>query len=176
MNPTPASTAPSARPTPRRARWTMLWTHPAHMLAFGFGSGLSPWVPGTVGSLFGWISYLALDPWLGASGWAWAIGLGFALGIPACAITARTLHTQDPGAVVWDEVVAMWLVLWLTMPMSLAGQLAAFVVFRLFDIVKPGPIGWADRRFGGGFGIMFDDLLAALATLLVFALARSVTG
>ena len=94
-------------------------------------------------------------------------------------MTARHLHTADPGAIVWDEVVAFWAVLWLVMPTGLLGQAVAFGLFRLFDAAKPGPVGWADRLFklkpGGrigwaqGFGILFDDLVAALCTLLVIA-------
>ena len=87
----------------------------------------------------------------------------------------------DPGAIVWDEVVAFWLVLWLVMPAGLWAQAAAFALFRFFDAAKPGPVAWADRLFkrpaaarpigwAQGFGILFDDLVAALCTLLVIAL------
>jgi len=84
----------------------------------------------------------------------------------------------DPGSIVWDEVVAFWLVLWLVTPTSFGGQLAAFLWFRFFDAAKPGPVRWADAQFKGfgwrgGWGILFDDLVAAFATLLVIALWRS---
>jgi phosphatidylglycerophosphatase A len=83
----------------------------------------------------------------------------------------------DPGNIVWDEVVAFWLVLWLIMPAGFTGQLVAFVLFRFFDAAKPGPVGWADRVFKGlgargGWGILFDDFVAAFCTLLVIALWR----
>ena len=83
----------------------------------------------------------------------------------------------DPGAIVWDEIVAFWLVLWLAMPMGLMGQIVAFALFRFFDAAKPGPVGWADSLFKGfgwrgGWGILFDDFVAAFCTLLVIALWR----
>ena len=107
----------------------------------------------------------------------WVIALALPLGLWACAVTARNMRTLDPGAIVWDEVVAFWLVLWLLTPAGLWAQLGAFVLFRFFDAAKPGPVGWADRRFHGfglrgAFGIMLDDLVAAFCTLLVFALWR----
>ena len=91
--------------------------------------------------------------------------------------TARRTGVADPGFIVIDEIVAFWLVLWLAMPMSGWGQLAAFALFRYFDAAKPGPVAWADRVFKGwgwrgGWGIMFDDLVAAGCTLLVMALWR----
>jgi phosphatidylglycerophosphatase A len=105
-----------------------------------------------------------------------------AIGWWACTVTARHLATVDPGAIVWDEVIAFWLVLWLITPAGGWAQLAAFALFRFFDAAKPGPVAWADRRFKGrrgqpigwaqGFGIVFDDLVAALCTLLVIALWR----
>jgi len=93
----------------------------------------------------------------------------------ACTVTAQHMQVQDPSAIVWDEIVAFWLVLWLWMPVGLFGQFVAFVLFRLFDAIKPGPVGWADRHFHGlgwrgGFGIMFDDIVAAFCTLLIISL------
>ena len=85
------------------------------------------------------------------------------------------MQVQDPSAIVWDEIVAFWLILWLWMPVGLWGQFVAFVLFRFFDAVKPGPVGWADRHFHGlgwrgGWGIMLDDLVAAFCTLLCISL------
>jgi phosphatidylglycerophosphatase A len=85
------------------------------------------------------------------------------------------MQVQDPSAIVWDEIVAFWLILWLWMPVGLVGQLVAFILFRLFDALKPGPVGWADQHFHGlgsrgGFGIMFDDIVAAFCTLLLLSL------
>ena len=84
----------------------------------------------------------------------------------------RELRTADPGAVVWDEVVAFWIMLWLITPAGLLGQTVAFVLFRFFDMVKPPPIRLFEKRFKGGFGVMGDDIIAAFFTLLVFALWR----
>jgi phosphatidylglycerophosphatase A len=161
-----------------------LWRHPAHWVALGFGAGLAPRAPGTVGTLWAWASFLLLDRWLAPHGpVAWALLLLAAAGLGwwACTRTAQHLGIGDPGAVVWDEVVAFWLVLWVWMPVGFWGQLAAFVLFRGFDAVKPPPVGWADRRFKRrpgeaigwreGFGILFDDLVAAFCTLFVLALA-----
>jgi phosphatidylglycerophosphatase A len=111
---------------------------------------------------------------------AWLIGLSLPLGWWASTVTARNLGVSDPGNIVWDEIVAFWLVLWLLLPAGFWAQFWAFVLFRFFDAAKPGPVGWADKSFKGfgwrgGFGIMFDDLVAAFCTLLVIALWRTVT-
>jgi phosphatidylglycerophosphatase A len=170
-----------ANATPaRRATAAFMRRHPAHWVALGFGSGLSPRAPGTVGTLWAWVAFLVLDRWLDAEGWAAMLVLSFVVGWWACTRTARALAIADPGAIVWDEVVAFWLVLWVVMPAGLWAQAAAFALFRYFDAAKPGPVGWADRAFKGrsgapigwgqGFGILFDDLVAAACTLFVFAL------
>jgi Phosphatidylglycerophosphatase A and related proteins len=88
------------------------------------------------------------------------------------ALPRKKLGTDDPSPVVWDEIIAFWLVLLMVTPVTLTGQIWAFIVFRFFDMVKPPPIGYFDRRLKGGFGIMFDDLVAAFFTLLVVALWR----
>jgi phosphatidylglycerophosphatase A len=108
------------------------------------------------------------------------IGVSLAGGLWACTRTAQHLGAADPGAIVWDEVVAFWIILWLLMPAPWWAQFAAFALFRYFDAAKPGPVGWADRRFKllpgqaigwrQGFGILFDDLVAAGCTLLFIAL------
>ena len=154
--------------------------HPARWLALGLGSGLSPRAPGTVGTLWAWASFLVLAPWMQAADWAVLIAAAFGVGVWACARTARDLGMADPGAIVWDEIVAFWLVLWLVMPSDWWMQCLAFALFRFFDAVKPGPVGWADRLFklrpgqpvgwAQGFGILFDDLVAAVCTLLLLAL------
>jgi phosphatidylglycerophosphatase A len=166
----------STRPTA-----AFMLRHPAHAVALGFGSGLSPKAPGTVGTLWGWLSFLVLSRWLDDRLWGIAIVLALLLGLWACTRTAQHLGMADPGAIVWDEVVAFWLVLWLLMPASWWNQLLAFAVFRYFDAAKPGPVGWADRRFKlqpgqaigwrQGWGILFDDLVAAGCTLLLLAVS-----
>ena len=165
---------PSFAPHPNR---TFLLAHPAHLVALGFGSGLSPTAPGTVGTLWAWLTFFLLQHWLLPAGIDVVLLAGLVLGWWACTITARHLGVADPGCIVWDEILAFWLVLWLAMPMGFWGQVVAFALFRFFDAVKPGPVAWADELFKGlgwrgGWGIMFDDLVAAFCTLLVIALWR----
>lgn len=171
---------------PRRATAGFMLRHPAHWIALGFGSGLAPKAPGTVGTLWAWAAFLVLDLWLSDAQWGWLIGGGTLVGWWACTVTARHLRTPDPGAIVWDEVLAFWAVLWLVMPAGFWGQAVAFALFRFFDAAKPGPVRWADGLFKGergrpvgwaqGFGILFDDFVAAGCTLLVIALWRSLVG
>ena len=153
-----------------------LLKHPAHLIALGFGSGLSPVAPGTSGTLWAWASFLVLQSWFTPTQIGWVILFSLALGWWACTSSAQMLGMADPGMIVWDEVVAFWLVLWLWMPASFWGQFWAFVLFRFFDMAKTGPVGWADRVFKGGgwrggWGILFDDLVAAFCTLVVLSLA-----
>jgi phosphatidylglycerophosphatase A len=149
----------------------------AHWIAFAFGAGLSPIAPGTIATLFAAITYTLIAPHLHN----WQIGLilfvGFIVGVWAAYKTAQRLEQPDPGSIVIDEVVAFWLILWLASPVGFWGYFWTFITFRFFDSVKPGPIGWVDRRlkgFGwrGGLGIMLDDLVAAFFTLLLIALWR----
>lgn len=174
---------------PRRPDARFLLAHPAHAIALGFGSGLSPVAPGTVGTLWAWLAFVVLDRWLDAAQWGWLLLAGLAVGWWACTRAAQRLAVADPGAIVWDEAIAFWLVLWLVTPAGFWGQAIAFALFRFFDAAKPGPVGWADALFkrrglGGaapapigwaqGFGILFDDLVAAGCTLIVIALWRFV--
>ena len=158
------------RPTVR-----LLLAHPSHFVALGFGSGLVPKGPGTAGTLAAWLLY----PLLRGALTDWQL-LGFLVasfffGIIACERTGRALGVADHGAIVWDEVVAFWLVLFFT-PASLLWQAVAFGLFRFFDIVKPPPIRWVDEHTRGGLGVMVDDLLAAGYALLVLALLIKLTG
>ncbi|GGI18646.1 MAG: phosphatidylglycerophosphatase A [Oxalicibacterium faecigallinarum] len=153
---------------------TFMRRHPAHLLAMGFGSGLPRIMPGTFGTLFGWLSFVVLTwrfpdiftPWA----WAFFISIGFIVGIWACNVTGRNLGVSDHGSMVWDEIIAIWLVMLFVMPASLGMQFAAFLIFRLFDMIKPPPIRQIERRFKDGFGVMIDDLIAAFLTLLVIAI------
>ena len=165
---------------PRRPTVSFMLSHPAHVLALGFGSGLAPVAPGTWGTLWAWMVFLLLQQWLTPGQMGELIALSLPLGWWACMVTARDLGTADPSSVVWDEIACFWIVLWLVLPAGWIAQLAAFALFRFFDAVKPGPVGWADRHFKGwgwrgGFGIMVDDLVAAFCTLLVLALWRTWT-
>jgi phosphatidylglycerophosphatase A len=155
-----------ARPTPGFA-----FSHPAHVIALGFGAGLSPYAPGTVGTLVAWPLGWYLGGMMPPALLAAAIAPLFALGVWACAVTGRDLGVADHRAMVWDEIVAFLLVLAIV-PRTLGWQAAAFVLFRFFDIAKPPPIRALERRFHGGFGVMFDDLIAACYTVLALAVAK----
>ena len=143
-------------------------TDPVHILAFGFGTGLSPVAPGTVGSLVGVVfAWLTLD-----------LGLPLQLGVAAvislagiwiCGESARRIGVHDHGGIVWDEIAGMYITL-LAAPPTVAGWVLAFVLFRAFDIAKPWPIRDLDHRLGGGVGIMLDDLAAALYALILLGL------
>lgn len=147
--------------------------HPAHFVATGFGAGLAPVAPGTVGTLVAFPLWWVLGRGYEPAAFFALLGLLFVMGVWACERAGRDLGVADHGAFVWDEVVAFLLVLAL-LPEGAGWQLAAFLLFRFFDIVKPSPIREAERRFKGGFGVMLDDLIAAGYTLLVLALARRV--
>ncbi|MEN9829704.1 MAG: hypothetical protein RLZZ409_442 [Pseudomonadota bacterium] len=173
-----ASSVAEIRVEPRH-----IWLqHPAHVLAFGFGSGLSRRGPGTVGTLWAWLSFVVMSAvwpvWV-----LWLITMvGLVGGIWICQVTGRALGVSDHSAIVWDEIIAFWLVL-LMLPSPLdpyfsaihmgwpawQWQALAFVLFRFFDIAKPPPIDWVDARVKGGLGVMADDLLAAVMTLLTMA-------
>jgi phosphatidylglycerophosphatase A len=174
---TTAPLNPDVRPPVIRPTVRFLFSHPAHAIALGFGSGLSPVAPGTAGTLWAWLAYLVMQRWLDPLGIGGVIAASLAIGWWACTVTAAHMRVLDPGAIVWDEVIAFWIVLWLVMPAGPGVQLAAFLLFRFFDAVKPGPVAWADEAFhgfgwAGGFGIIFDDLVAALCTLFVIAAWR----
>lgn len=162
-----------ARPNAR-----FMLSHPAHFLAQGFGSGLSRIMPGTAGTLFAWLSFAMLNlRWpdvFTPFNWAVIAAAGFVIGIWACSKTGHDLGIADHGSMVWDEIIAFWLVLIFLMPAGFWTQLWAFLLFRFFDMLKPAPIGYFDRHLKGGFGVMFDDIVAAFYTLLVFALWRTV--
>lgn len=150
--------------------------HPAHLIAQGLGSGLSPIMPGTSGTLFGWLTFhLMSQRWpdfFTATNWAIVIVAGFLIGTWACEKTGRDLGVADHGSMVIDEIIAFWLVLLLLAPADFATQCWAFLCFRFFDMVKPPPIGYFDRHLKGGFGVMWDDIVAAFFTLLTFAFWR----
>ena len=147
-----------------------VFTDPVHLLAFGFGTGLSPVAPGTVGSLVGvLLAWLTLDMGLPLQvGVAAAISLS---GIWICGESARRIGVHDHGGIVWDEIAGMYITL-LAAPPTVAGWILGFVLFRFFDIVKPWPIRDLDHRLGGGTGIMLDDLVAALYAAFLLALYR----
>jgi phosphatidylglycerophosphatase A len=157
-----------SRPVPARA----LLAHPAGWIATGFGTGLSPRAPGTAGSLAAllpwWFLLRGMQPGLYL---ACLLAL-FAIGVWAADWAIKRSGINDPGFVVWDEFIGQWLALFL-LPAGWPWMVAAFVLFRLFDIWKPWPVRWADRSLHGGFGAMLDDVLAgayAFLVLQIFAL------
>jgi len=151
----------------QRPDLSWLLASPPRLLAFGFGIGLLRPGPGTWGTLLAWGAWFALerlpDAWI-----ALALVISLAAGSWACHVTGKALGQPDHSGMVWDEIVAFWLVLWLT-PATLPAQAVAFLLFRAFDILKPPPIAAFDRRLKHGFGVMWDDLVAAAYTLFVMA-------
>ncbi len=152
--------------------WRLLLSHPAHFFALGFGSGLMPKGPGTAGTLVGFPLYWALAPLMDEYFFLLFLLLAFVVGVWMCDKTGRALGVEDHGGIVWDEIVAFMLVLFFT-PQGIYWQILAFVLFRFFDIVKPQPIKYFDQNLHGGFGVMFDDLLAAGYALLCLAFIKS---
>lgn len=148
----------------RPANFALMNEHPLHWVSLGFGSGLSPYAPGTMGTLVAIPLHFLISLLPGILHPVLLVAL-FLLGVVACEKTAHALKTGDPSAVVWDEIVAFALVLEITPPTPW-GYLLAFLLFRLFDIWKPFPIRWMDQHIHGGLGIMLDDLLAACYAML----------
>jgi len=153
--------------------WRFLFSHPAHLLSFGFGSGLARKAPGTFGTLVGFPIYWYLAPRLSDMWFLLVLILAFAIGVRVCDITGKALGVADYSGIVWDEIVAFMLVLFFT-PQGWEWSLLAFMLFRFFDIVKPQPIRYFDSYWHGGLGVMFDDLLAAGYALLCMAVIKSV--
>ena len=177
----------SSIPTPSLS-W--VFSKPSRALAFGLGSGLAPFAPGTAGTLWAWAIFLLGEYFLSTATWFWIVGVGIVLGCWICGQVSEELGKKDFGGIVLDEVVAFWLVLIFIMPANLWVQILAFALFRFFDAAKPGPIGMIDRHFKHlelgdnsppssaglilwrGFGIIADDLAAAFFTLLTIALVQ----
>jgi phosphatidylglycerophosphatase A len=155
--------------------WRFMLRQPAHVIALSAGAGLAPVAPGTAGTLLAFPLYWLLASVCSPVQVLASIAGAFMLGIWACDATGRALGVADHGAMVWDEVVAFALVLAFT-PAGWLWQAGAFLLFRFFDILKPPPIRYFDRKLKSGFGVMFDDILAAFYTLLALALAKILTG
>ena len=146
---------------------------PAGFVAFGFGSGLAPVAPGTFGTL-------AAIPWyllMATLSWEWYLlltVLAFFLGIYLCERASVDMGVHDHGGIVWDEFVGYWITMFL-IPLTWYWVLLGFLLFRFFDVVKPFPIKWLDKKVKGGFGIMIDDVLAGLfAWVILMILVRVV--
>jgi phosphatidylglycerophosphatase A len=152
--------------------WRFLFSHPAHFVSFGFGSGLARKAPGTFGTLAAFPLYWLLAPRLSDELFIGMLILAFALGVWVCGFTGKALGVADYGGIVWDEIVSFMLVLFFTPP-GWHWSLLSFALFRFFDIFKPPPIRYFDSNWHGGLGVMFDDLLAAGYSLLCLALIKN---
>ncbi|MEO7405324.1 MAG: phosphatidylglycerophosphatase A [Burkholderiales bacterium] len=150
-------------------------SHRAHVIALGFGTGLSRFAPGTVGTMLAfpiyWLATTIVPPWVVLA----AVPLLFALGVWACGVTGHGLGIHDHSGMNFDEIVAMLLILVFT-PSGWIWQALAFFAFRFFDVVKPPPVRYYDQSVKGGFGVMLDDILAAGYTLLTIALVKYLVG
>ncbi len=159
-------------PAPINPRWD--WRRPHHWIAFGFGAGLSPLAPGTAGTLAAIPLYLVLQV-LSPLAYLLMLAVLFLVGLWACDKTAQELGASDPGAIVWDEILG-FLVTMALAPPGWIWILLGFILFRLFDILKPWPIGALDRQVKGGLGILLDDLVAGVMAWgllqLLIALSR----
>ena len=154
--------------------FSFLFAHPAHFIACGCGSGLSPFAPGTAGTLFAWATYPLLRlAYPGDANFALFLAFMFIFGVWCCHITGRHLGVVDHGSIVWDEIVPFWAAL-LIAPQEILWQLAAFLWFRFYDIVKPPPADFFDTRVKNGFGVMMDDAVAAGYTVLTLAVFKAV--
>jgi phosphatidylglycerophosphatase A len=154
-----------------RPNLRFLLSHPAHFIALGFGSGLPPFAPGTFGTLLALPIFWYLEPRLAPTDFLILLGLMYVGGVWICDKTGRDLGVEDHKAIVWDEITAFMIVLFFT-PNTLMWQAVAFLLFRVFDILKPGPIRYIERMFRGGFGVMVDDLVAAFFALICLVLLK----
>jgi phosphatidylglycerophosphatase A len=150
------------------------WRRPHHWLAYGFGAGLSPWAPGTVGTVAAIPLYLLLAE-LPLMGYLGVLLLFFGLGLWACGKTARELNAHDPSAIVWDEILG-YLLTMAAAPPGWLWMALGFVLFRFFDILKPWPIRELDRKVSGGLGVILDDLLAGAMAWLVLRAAAALVN
>jgi phosphatidylglycerophosphatase A len=151
--------------------FAFLVRHPAHLVALGFGTGLSPVAPGTFGTLVAWPIAWLLEAHAGTTGWLVTMAAITVAGVWAAHVTARDLGVADHGSIVIDEIAAFLFVLFFA-GSDLVRQCIAFVLFRVFDIVKPPPIRQVDRALKNAVGVMADDFLAAGYTLLVLAIGQ----
>ena len=162
----------SAKKTLSAEQRRALLATPAGWLACGFGSGLAPVAQGTFGSLAALLPWLLLRE-LSLPLYVVVLLVGFGVGVWACNLAGRALGVDDHRTLVWDEFIGQWIALLplLVLPVSWWAIAVGFVLFRLFDVWKPWPIRWLDRRVKGGFGVMIDDVIAGVFAAMVLALA-----
>ncbi|AXF74878.1 phosphatidylglycerophosphatase A [Erwinia tracheiphila] len=152
------------------AKRRLKMSNPWHLLATGFGSGLCPWVPGTVGSLAS-IPFWCLMTLLPQDLYSLVVMFGICIGVYLCHRTAKDMGVHDHGCIVWDEFIGMWITLMAIPVNSWQWVLAGFVIFRILDIWKPWPIRWFDRNVHGGMGIMIDDIIAGIISAGILYIA-----
>ncbi|TAN06111.1 MAG: phosphatidylglycerophosphatase A [Rhodanobacteraceae bacterium] len=152
-----------------------LLSHPAGWIATALGTGLSPKAPGTAGSLVALLPWWFLLRGLPIGWYVLVLIVGFLIGVWACEVSDRRLGMHDQGALVWDEVIGMWITL-LVAPTAWWWMFVGFALFRLFDIWKPWPVRWADRRVHGGLGVMLDDVAAGVYALVVLQIIAAFVG
>ncbi len=140
----------------------------AGFFAFGFGSGLAPFAPGTFGTIVAIPFYLILVQFSWPM-YAWLVLIAFIVGVKLCNVTGGRLGVHDYGGIVWDEFVGFWITMFL-IPFTWQNVILGFLLFRFFDIVKPPPINWLDKKVSGGFGVMIDDVLAGFYAMLAMLL------
>ncbi|MBT6115893.1 MAG: phosphatidylglycerophosphatase A [Porticoccaceae bacterium] len=145
--------------------FAQLLRSPTLLLAFGFGSGLSPKAPGTMGTL------AAIPLWwllaqLPLTSYLIVVSIAAVVGIAICGRAADQMGVHDHGGIVWDEFIGFWIAM-AALPITWQSVVLGFVLFRVFDILKPWPISWLDKKVSGGFGIMIDDVIAGLAAAVV---------
>ena len=145
------------------------FTNPVQFLAFGFGSGLSPFAPGTAGTLMAIPLYCVMVGW-GLLLYSVVVVAAALLGFWICGSASRELGVHDHGGIVWDEFVGFWITMW-AVPFDWLWVIIGFFVFRAFDVVKPWPINWVDKKVEGGVGIMADDILAGIMSCATLHLA-----
>ncbi len=146
--------------------------NPIHLLATGFGSGLAPYIPGTIGTLAAIPFYLLLVSLSPLLLWI-AVFFGTFIGVYLCQKTSDDMQVHDHGSIVWDEFIGFWITMLLVPVTSWQAILAGFMLFRFFDMVKPWPISWFDKKVQGGLGIMLDDVIAGLISMLLLWFGHS---
>ncbi|MCS0436861.1 phosphatidylglycerophosphatase A [Vibrio diabolicus] len=151
--------------------------NPWHLLATGFGSGLSPFIPGTMGTLAA-VPFFLLLAQLPFTAYVIVVLISCVIGIQICQVTSADMKVHDHGSIVWDEFAGFWITMSIVPALNIPltewkWLLTGFILFRFFDMVKPWPIGWLDKRVHGGLGIMVDDIVAGvMAGVALFLVAK----
>ena len=169
MNSSEIPTPPPPEDSQQSSLVFKVFTRPQHFLAFGLGSGLAPKAPGTAGTLMAVPLYLLLTQ-LNLAWYSLILLVSFAVGVWLCGTVSRDLKVHDHPGIVWDEFVGYWITMW-AVPVDWVWIIAGFIVFRIFDIAKPWPIGALDEKVHGGLGIMIDDVVAGIMACITLHLA-----